>query len=62
MQTQKYQVSGWEFPTQKFDWRGVVKEHVVLLPLSVKQCRGLRLEGRLSMQTAAFAFQQVGEC
>ena len=26
--TQKYQVAGWQFPTEEFDWRGVCKEYV----------------------------------
>ncbi|MEO1400193.1 MAG: HEAT repeat domain-containing protein [Cyanobacteria bacterium J06635_1] len=27
--TQQYQESGWQFPTEEFDWRGVAKEYVV---------------------------------
>ena len=26
--TQQYQVSGWQFPSEEFDWRGVCKEYV----------------------------------
>lgn len=26
--TQQYEVSGWQFPTEEFDWRGVSKEYV----------------------------------
>lgn len=26
--TQKYEVAGWQFPTEEFDWRGVSKEYV----------------------------------
>jgi len=27
--TQQYQVEGWQFPAEEFDWRGVAKEYVV---------------------------------
>ncbi|NJO41317.1 MAG: NACHT domain-containing protein [Cyanobacteria bacterium RU_5_0] len=40
--TQQYQVSGWQFPSEEFDWRGVGKEYVYQVKGIVKANPELR--------------------
>jgi GTPase SAR1 family protein len=39
---QQYQVSGWQFPTEEFDWRGVAKEYVIEVKGIIKANAELR--------------------
>jgi len=40
--TQQYQVEGWQFPAEEFDWRGVAKEYVVEVKDIIKSNGELR--------------------
>ncbi len=52
--TQQYQVAGWQFPAEEFDWRGVAKEYVVEVKGIIKANPELRsiLEAELLEEIA----------
>jgi predicted NACHT family NTPase len=40
--TQQYEIAGWQFPTEEFDWRGVCKEYVYEVKSIIKANAELR--------------------
>ncbi|HEY9626128.1 MAG TPA: hypothetical protein V6C84_02410 [Coleofasciculaceae cyanobacterium] len=60
--TQQYQVEGWQFPAEEFDWRGVAKEYVVEVKGIIKANAELRalLAIDLQEQQAASLKQIAG--
>ncbi|HEY9631402.1 MAG TPA: NACHT domain-containing protein [Coleofasciculaceae cyanobacterium] len=60
--TQRYQVEGWQFPAEEFDWRGVAKEYVVEVKGIIKANAELRalLAIDLQEQQAASLKQIAG--
>ena len=60
--TQQYQVEGWQFPSEEFDWRGVAKEYVIEVKGIIKANAELRalLAIDLQEQQAASLKQIAG--
>ena len=56
--TQQYQVSGWQFPSEDFDWRGVCKEYVY----EVKGIIIAVLGGMRYVQRPVTVIQQGSSC